>query len=696
MPDYTDGEDTEDIDARDVSETYWAADSDPKVLVTSLLDRAKDYYERMRRNGIWEAMSSSWHAYYGMNNDSGGYELAGTKLIESGEQGELTETKHNHFRSLIRHQLNLALQERSAISPRARNTDVASHSARKVASGVWEYARRERGLETVERDTMEMSLVLGEAYAWLDWDARVEGPTGEAKAGDIVADALNSTEVISDAEQKPRDRDWYMVRQVANKWDLIAQFPEIEKDLVDLKMAADTYGMGFGGQNSKSEDNVYVYHFYHRRCDALPNGRHCLFVSQDSVLIPPTDLPYKEIPVYRVAPSELIGTPHAYCDNWGLMPLQHAYDAAMSALVTNLDAFAVNNVAVEEGSDIGEAQLSGGLNFIPIPKGAQKPEPISMLQIPTAAYAIPELMKGDMQQLSGINSVMRGSTENIKSGAMGALFSGIAREFHSPLMREKTKLTEATAMGVLDIFQRMADGTRIAIIVGADGETERMEFERAQLEPIDRVVVEQKSPLEASAAGRFEIAQLAYQKDHLTFHEFLQVVRTGDIDSKFRPERIQEALIKRENEQLREGKEVIVMLSDRHHEHIQRHLSELATPEVRFQREFVDGVMKHVQEHMQTWQTAQARAPGLLEVLGVPPPPQQPGQQQPTQGGPPQNGQAGPPQPPPGMPPAPGMSGVPGEIRAPGAPGSAPNAPAIPQPPPNPLTGRPDVEGGPG
>lgn len=692
MAEYSEDNDTEDVDTEDVTETYWAASKDTDVLITSLLDRAKDYYQRMRTNGLWDAMIRSRYAYFGMNPGEGGYEFSGTQLKEAGEQGELTETKHNHYRSLVRHQLNLALQERSAISPRARNTDVASHAARKVAAGVWEYARRERDLERVENEVMEMSLVLGEAYVWLGWDPRVEGPTGEALAGDLIADSLNSSEVISDSEQKPRDRDWYMVRQTANKWDLIAQFPELEKDLVELNLASEGHGMTFGARTANGEDNVYVYHWYHRRCDALPNGRYCMFVSQDAVMIPPTDLPFKQIPVYRVAPSELMGTPHAYCDNWGLMPLQYAYDAAMSALVSNLDAFGVNNVGIEEGSDVGEAQVSGGLNFITFPKGAQRPEPISLLQIPNAAYQIPELMKGDMQELSGINSVMRGSTQNIKSGAMGALFSGIAREFHSPLMREKTKMTEAVAMGVLDIFKRMADGTRIAIIVGSDGETERMEFERSQLEPIDRVVVEQKSPLEASAAGRFEIAQMAYQKGDISLQEFVQIIRTGDLDSKYRPERLNEALIKRENEELREGRPVIVMLSDRHPDHIQRHLRELDMPEARTNKGLVNHIMEHVREHMVVWQSAQAKAPGLLEVLGVPPPPQQPGQQPP--GAPQGNGQAGPPQPPPGMPPAPGMSAVPGEQRAPGAPGSAPNAPAMPQPPPNPLTGRPDVGGG--
>ena len=212
-----------------------------------------------------------------------------------------------------------------------------------------------------------------------------------------------------------------------------------------------------------------------------------------------------------------------------------------------------------------------------------------------------------------------------------------------------------------------------------------MEFERNQLEPISRVAVEQKSPIEASAAGRFEVAQMMYQRQELTTHEFLQVLRTGDLETKWRPEKIQERLIKEENEALRSGQSVVVMLSDPHHMHIQRHLAELATQTARGDQQLVSGIMEHVQEHMRLWREANVVAPGLLAVLGVPdPPPMQP------------PGLPGPPPQPSMGPPAAGPSpSVPGVPRRPGAPASGPLSPAMPQTAPNPGTGIPDAEGDP-
>ena len=605
-----------------MAEIYWAKKDDPKDIINVLEDRATDYFEKLVTRGIWDVMRRSYRTLYGMSDEGNDHESSLITFV--GEQGELSSIKVNHYRNLIRHQHNLALQSRPQFNPRARNADVRSFADAKVARGALEYVLQDRGLEDELHLQTEITLWAGWGYQWLYWDPNMPGPTGEPKMGDIVCKALTPLDVISDVARDPRDPDWTMIRTLINKWDLAASFPEHEESIASTQVTLDNFRYSIGEGPAEdltnvSQDEVWVYHWYHKRCDALPEGAYMMFGSQDTVLIEPMALPYSEIPVYRMAPSELIGSPFGYGDNWDLLGLAKAYDAAASTIVTNLDSFGVPNVIKQEGTDIYPHELAGGMNIWEIPAGSMIPQVMQMLNMPAQAFEIPKFLKGEMQDLSGINATMRGAPEaNIKSGKMAALFSGLAREFNNALVKSVRKNLQKVAGGTIDILKRYANGERLAIITGRDGVDEVVTFQREELEGIERFVVELQSSFESNAAGRAELAAEGYAKGDLTFEEYIHTLRTGDFTEKWKAPKASRELIREENEALENLQEVNVILSDDHPRHIQEHAAILANQHARSNPQLVDHVMEHIQEHMAQWQTM---PPDMRAVLGIPPPP---------------------------------------------------------------------------
>lgn len=630
-------------------DTYWAIKDDPKDVINVLEDRVTDYFEKLVTRGIWDVMRRSYRTYYGMSDEGNDHESSLISFV--GEQGELSSLKVNHYRNLIRHQLNLAMQAKPEFNPRARNSDARSLSDAKVARGALEYVLKDRNLEDELVLQTEISLWAAWGYMWLTWDENAPGPNGETEgegSGNICCQALTPLDVISDVARDPRDPDWILVRTLVNKWDLAATFPEHRDNIAATQVTLDTFRYSIGEGPAEdltnvSQDEIWVYHWYHKRCAAMPDGGYMLFGSQDTVLIPPMALPYAEIPVYRQAPSELVGSPFGYGDNWDLLGLCKAYDAAASTIITNLDSFGVPNVVQQEGTDIYPHEIAGGMNLWTIPRDAQPPQVMQMLNMPAQAFEIPRFLKGEMQDLSGINATMRGSPEsNIKSGKMAALFSGLAREFNSALVRSTAKNLQKVAGGVVDILKRYADGERLAIITGRDGVDEVINFKREQLEGVERFVVELQSSFESNAAGRAELAAEGYAKGDLTLEEYVHTLRTGNFSEKWKAPKASRELIREENEALENLQGVAVVLTDDHPRHIQEHAAILASQRARGNQALINHVLGHMQKHMSQWVQMPA---DMRTVLGIPPPPSlAPGPPAPPgEGGPPVSpGEGGP------------------------------------------------------
>jgi hypothetical protein len=632
------------------NEMYFAAK--PAIETAGiLLQRAMSFYQILASNAYIDKIRKMWRAYYGAYADDVGY---GHQVSYTGEQGELVVLPVNHFSNIAKHIFTMITASRPIMEARAINTDYKSLSQTYLANGILDYYMREKGLEKAIADATEMAVVLGSGFVKMEWNATageaydVDPDTGEFNyQGDVEFNTLSPLDVVVDGTKENWNaNEWILVRTFQNRFNLIAKYPELANKIKAMppKTEASIYRLAVFSNDDT--DDIPVYEFYHKRTEAMPEGRYLLFVNSDIVLLD-TKIPYRQLPIFRITPATILGTPYGYTPMFDVFPLQEAANALYSAIMTNNNAFAVQNIYVPRGADISFEQIEGAMNII---EGNAKPEPLNLTQTPTETYNFLQMIIRDMETISGVNSVTRGNPEaSLKSGTALALVQSMALQFISGLQRSYVQLIEEMGTALINNLKDFASAPRVVAIVGKNNKPFLKEFIGEDLNSINRVIVDIGNPLSRTTAGRVQMAEQLLQMKLLKNPEqYFQIMNTGKLDSGFEGEMNELLLIKAENERFLDGQSTIVSPLDSHRMHINEHKAVLADPDLRSNPQLVQIVVDHVNEHLQALRTTD---PDLLNLIG----------EQPLA--------------PPGGSPATGA--------APGGPGGqAPNGPPPPQQPP--------------
>lgn len=628
------------------SNDYFAAQDSTKT-AGILLQKGQSFYNILRANAYLEKLANMWRAYHGAYGDYVGF---GHQVNFTGQQGELVSLPVNHFRNIASHMLNMITSNRPIMEARAINTDYKSLAQTYLANGILDYYMREKHLETALRKAVELAVVLGAGYVKLEWNATAgetydyDEETGQFNyEGEIEFSNFTPFDIVVDGSKESWNNDWVLVRTFQNRYNLMAKYPELADKIkaVPSKMEGTTYRLAVFSNDET--DDIPVYEFYHRRTEALPNGRYMLFCDADTVLLD-IDLPYRVIPIFRIAAGEILGTPYAYSPMFDLYSLQEAVNSLYSTILTNQTAFGVQNLWVERGADINVNSLDGAMNII---EGNKKPEALQLTATPKEVFDFLNMLIQAMETVSGVNSVARGNPESsLKSGTSLALVQSMALQFMSGLQQSYVKLVEDVGTALIQILKDFALTPKVVALVGRNNRPLLKEFTGEEINAINRVVVDIGNPLSRTIAGRVQMAeQLAQMKLLSNPQQYFQVMNTGRLDATFEGEMQELMLIKQENEKMLDGEQVQALLLDAHHMHIQEHKSVLADPELRKDPRLVQIALGHIQDHINLLKTGD---PNTLQLIGeqpiLPPPP--PGMPP----GPPPPGM-GPGGPPPGMPP---------------------------------------------
>lgn len=604
-----------------------------------LLEKSTTFYKRLNSNSFVEKIQKMWRFYYGMFSDVNvGHEVGFT-----GEQGELVTLPVNHFRNLASHILSMITANRPVMEARAINTDYKSLAQTYLANGILEYYMREKHLEKAIRDAVEMSIITGAGFIKLEWNATAgEAYDGDEEEGTIDYEGElefsvhSPLDVVVDGTKDSwADHDWVLVRSKENKYNLMSKYPELAEKINGVTPVNELDGaFNLSLWSNDSTDDVFIYEFFHRRCDAMPDGRYLLFVDSNITLLD-AKLPYRVIPVFRVAPSNILGTPYGYSPMFDVFPIQEGINSLYGTIMTNQNAFGVQNIWVPKANDIQIHSLEGSLNVV---ESAVKPESLQLTETPTEIFKFLEVLIAAAETISGINSVTRGNPQpNLESGTAMALIQSMAIQFVSGLQHSYVKIIEDVGTAIIQILKDYADTPKTVALVGKNNRTYLKEFTGDELNSINRVVVDVGNPLSRTLAGRIQIADNLLQYQLIKSpQQYFQVLNTGKIDVMFEGEMNELLLIKRENEKLMEGQLVKALILDNHKLHIDEHRSVLSDPDLRDDNALAQNVLNHIQEHINLLRDGD---PDLLIMTG-----QQP-LQPPPQQLPPDGGQGGPPPP---------------------------------------------------
>lgn len=605
------------------SNVYFA-NKPTKECIENLEFKIDSWADGLVSSGIVERIRKSWSYYHG-SFDYEEMDVDGHGVKFTGDQGELLKMPVNHYRNIATYLLNITTSTRPAMKARSINTDYKSLSQTILADGLLDYYMREKSLEDILKKATEYAIVLSEGWVKMEWDSSSGEPYGfneDTKTwvheGDISYRALGPLEVIRDVMRgDAEEQDWLIVKTYKNKHDLIARYPEF-KDEIQAIQTRDTEQMfTYGNYMKVTSEQIPVYEFYHKRTDSVPDGRYIQFLNSEVALVD-MPLPYRFIPLFPVRPSQWLGTPFGYTIMFDLLPIQESINMLYSIILTNQNAFGVQNILVPRGSDINYTQLSGGLNVIEYPAGMQKPEPLQMTSTPAEVFNMLSKLETTMETISGINSVTRGNPEaSLRSGAALALVQAQALQFASGLQQSFVRMVENVGTGTIKLLQDFAIAPRVAAIVGKANRTYLKEFKGDDLSDINRVVVDITNPVSKSAAGRLQMATDLIQYNIVdNLEQYMTILTTGNLEVMTQGQQHEMLLVQSENERMAEGESVQVLSLDSHLMHIKEHKAVLYDPDLRKDPKLVQNVLNHIQEHIEMLKTTN---PELLQLIGEQP-----------------------------------------------------------------------------
>lgn len=595
---------------------YFAAKA-PKEAAGLILKKADNWYSSIDSNGYLDKLRLMWAAYHGAYYQ----DMDGSHSISfGGEQGELVNIAVNHLRNIAQHMINMVTASRPSLKARSINTDSRSLIQTKLANGLLDYYMREKRLEEYFKRAVEYAVVMGSGYIKLEWNSTTgnavefDDESGEdIFEGDVDFSNLSPFDVVFDSSREDQKHDWVLTRSFKNKFDLIAKYPEYEDKILTLQTKDELDVLNTYTTFREGTDLIPIYEFYHRRSEALPEGRYLLFLSDDITLID-SPMPYRELPVYRISQSDILGTPYGYTPLFDVLPIQDAINSLYSIILTNQSAFGVQNIVVPRGADVGISELSGGLNIIEANEEFGQIRPLNLTQTPKEVFDFLEKLERGQETVSGVNSVTRGDPQtSLKSGNALALVQSMSLQFISGLQQSYVRLVEDTGTGLINILKDYASSKRIVNISGLKSKTEAEEFTGDDLSDISRVLVDISNPLSNTTAGRVEMASELLQMGIIkNAEQYEMVLTTGKLEVMFENSIDELETVRKENEYLISGKPTLVVPTDNHAMHIKEHKAVLADPKLRFDTELLKRTLDHIQGHLKALRETD---PDLLKII---------------------------------------------------------------------------------
>lgn len=595
------------------SREYFAA-RDKEACADILLGKAEGWFNELNANGYLEKLRMMWAAYHGAYYSSFS---TGHQINFTGEQGELVTIAINHLRNLAQHILVMITSNRPALQARAVNTDPKSLIQARLANGLLDYYMREKRLEDYLKRAAEYAIVLGSGYVKMEWNATI-GETyditeeGEdIKEGDVVFSNLSPFDVVFDSVREDDDHDWVVCRSFKNRYDIIAKYPEFEDKILSLPSKAEMHNLYVISTPYNETDLIPVYEFYHRRSESVPDGRYLLFLNYDVCLLD-GPMPYRNLPIFKITPGNILGTPFGYTNLFDILPIQDAINSLYSTVLTNQNAFGVQNILVPKGADVSISELSGGLNIIEanMQLGGGDIKPLNLTNTPAEIFKFMEILEGAIETISGVNSVARGNPEaglKSSSGTALALVQSMSLQFMSGLQQSYVRMMEDSGTGIINMLKDFANTPRVAEIVGIRNKSYLKEFTGDDLSSINRVIVDMANPLASTTAGRVQMAEQLLQMGLIKQpEEYIQLINTGNLNVLTQDTQSELDLVKLENEDLVMGKEVMALSTDQHKLHIREHKCILADPNSRRNPELLQLVLSHIQEHISMLRTTDA------------------------------------------------------------------------------------------
>lgn len=621
-------------------EDYWLT-REPKEVANFLCD-FHSAWSLWNMSPFRQAWLRNFLAYYSPVAYPGAWD---TSLTFEGVQGELVRMFTPQARVMIRQLVTIVTKTPLAAQCIAETSGDDVMADVKLGNAICDQLIQKERLDTKGDQLVEQALVLGQAFTKTTWRTDKGREHAVSDDGSIIYEGEVSVELCTvfdtfyDVTIPQWDQmDWVEVRTQKNRFNLMAEHPEMAGELAKIPSVREDRGPNTWFDYTIAEDDyIYVYELFAKPSPTLPRGRYLVYADSKCILVD-GDNPYGCIPVEPLRPEAVIGTGLAYPQFTNLMACQEMLDNSLSAIATNQSQFAVQSVTIPRGAGVNVQEL-GGMRFVSFTPqnvpGGGKPEPLQLSASSPETFKFVDVLKTNMLEMSNINGALRGTPPpGVTSGVAIATLSANAIEFTSSIAKAYTQCMEKTLMHSLNAYKRMSKVPHNVAIKGRNNQSFNRPFDGTDLTSIGAVKINITNPILQTVGGRIEVAEKLLAMPREVWPDYVSILEGRPLSDIYKVELSQEDLIHAENEKLMMGEQVPSLSTDDHPKHVQSHAGILNDPNVRLSGEKNQIVLDHILEHVRLSKETDPYLTAMIRTGKMP--------DQPPQGAPPQG-------PPPGM-----------------------------------------------
>lgn len=607
----------------------------PEDLAKKVQSYVTDCKQVFRASGIYKRARHNFNLYYARSGTTGWDE----DIQVDGEFGGSMSMSVNVLKNALGHILQMVLSHMPALDPVTLNSDNSSSNVVEIARAIIdERLHRRKDIRVIDESTRQ-SPVLGASYLHNYWDPYAGGRIKQAELpqgiraisrqdaegnqlspvayrGDLKIEALTLLDVFFDTSISNWDTDLkdLVIRVSRNAYDLAIEYPSVAEAIFQAEpreqFMADEYlpspsfatQQMFDAPPQQATREVWIY--YHRRCPSVPDGRMLKMLPNGTVLEYgplPKWVKEDDLPVHRLCPDPMIGSPHGYAAVTSAGGLQTALNIGSSSVLTNMSAFSRKLIMADVGANIEARDLTGDLKYLEVSFGATGAPPIAAIDLMGPQGPIIEVLQwlvGQIEQDTGANSIVRGDPKGVTAGVAINLYENMALQFASALEGARSDALSWHATNVIRAYQAQPDVEREIRIVGRGKNAALRDFKGADLSGIDSFLIDPGNPATRTLSMRYNMAT-ALKQDGVPVApgRLVHLMKTGDWDSSVEEAASQDEVIRAENEQLKLGKLVPVVPGDDPVLHMRGHLPVANDLDMRMNPDRLKAYIEHMHQH---------------------------------------------------------------------------------------------------
>jgi hypothetical protein len=534
-------------------------------------------------------------------------------LSYEGEQGELIRMVIPHARNLVQQSLSLTCRNRLAFKAVAESRGMSVAKEARLASSVCQKIIREQDLETKRRMLAEHAMVLGMGWMFSTWETdkgeliRPDFDGSGIFSGDLEISVVSVLDVTWDVRVQELDKlQWINRRRIRNRYDLIAQRPELKQEILNLPPIRQRSDYTITtGMIEKFDDAVYVWEAYHVPSPSLPEGRMIIYGDSNTIFYDGPNI-YGKLPCVPVRPETVMGMGYGYPSFSNLLAAGEMLDTSISSIATNNAQFAVQSVIAPREGNVG-AESMNGMNYIfytpqNVPGGG-KPEALQLTQSSPETFKFVDMLYSMITDLSSLNSAVRGNPPaGVTSGTAIATLTANALEFLDALTGAMDVAFEKLMRNCFEIYQKFNQTGLPVVVYGKNRQASMESFTGRDIDTVKDIEFQRVNPLMRTLSGRISQAETLLQNGLIKKpQEYFGILDGEPLDVLYAVEQSESDLEQAENDRIMKGEVVRALITDDHAAHMRCHSIILNDTDLRANPDDprLKAALDHIMEHAQ-------------------------------------------------------------------------------------------------